>query len=253
MYTGSERVLTESVFTKYDTDMSVQSATRKRLPPEERRGQILDVAAKVFSRKGYRRTSVSDIVEGAHIGRGTFYLYFNSKKDIFVELLESYFQGFEALLRENQERLHEVVRLSRDVISTLRDNLMRILEYNRDNSVLTSIVYGEAFTRDTDFSKRVEELLGLAMSQFRDELNLLQQAGLARPCDPEIASAQLLGATTYVLMAYLNKRNKADLDALADEILEYHLRAIVSPEFQEQALAALELYESGSLLPTPTI
>lgn len=230
----------------YSTDMSVLIRTRKRLPPAERREQILKVAAEAFARKGYRTTSVTDIVEGAHIGRGTFYLYFDSKKDIFVELLESYFQGFEGLLRENQARLSDVTLSYLEIVRTWRENLLRILEYHHDNPILTTMVYGEVFARDMDFSQRVDELFDLSMSHFIKELRLLQRSGLMRPCDPEVASTQILGSITYILMVYLAKKKKVDLDALANEILKYHLRALISPEVKVDVLEMLEQSVSGT-------
>lgn len=230
----------------YSTDMSVLKKTRTRLPPAERREQILRVAAKVFAEKGYRTTSITDIVEGARIGRGTFYLYFDSKKDIFVELLESYFQGFQTLLKENQARLSNVTLSDLDIVRTWRANLLRILEYHRNNPILTTMVYGEVFARDMDFSQRVDELFNLSMSHFIRELRLLQRSGLMRPCDTEVASTQILGSITYILMVYLAKKEVVDLDALADEILKYHLRALISPEVGGNVLEMLERSISGT-------
>jgi AcrR family transcriptional regulator len=210
------------------------------MQPEERREQILSVAAGIFSRKGYRKTSVADVVEGAQIGRGTFYLYFDSKKAIFIELIESYFQEFEALLRANQERLRSVVRSGGDVFATWRENLLQILEYHQENPILTSLVYGEVFARDVDFSRRVDNLIGLTIGHFQNELRLLQKAGLLRPCDPEVASAQLLGSIIYVLMVYLVRKENVDLQALADEILQYHVRALASDALGEELQAMPE-------------
>ena len=47
------------------------------------REQLLSVAMKLFSTKGFERTTVADIVSGCNIGRGTFYNYFSDVKDIF--------------------------------------------------------------------------------------------------------------------------------------------------------------------------
>ncbi|MCI0356492.1 MAG: TetR/AcrR family transcriptional regulator, partial [Acidobacteria bacterium] len=54
----------------------------------DRRAQILRAAKQVFSQKGFHTASVSDIIERAGIARGTFYLYFESKRDVFDKLLE---------------------------------------------------------------------------------------------------------------------------------------------------------------------
>ena len=55
---------------------------------EHRRALILDSAVETFSTKGYHQTRVADIIKSAGIARGTFYLYFESKNAIFLELLE---------------------------------------------------------------------------------------------------------------------------------------------------------------------
>ena len=55
---------------------------------ENRRAEILRGALDVFGHKGYHQASVADIIEAAGIARGTFYLYFDSKSAVFLELLE---------------------------------------------------------------------------------------------------------------------------------------------------------------------
>ena len=46
-----------------------------------------------FLLHGYTNTSINSIVEKAGITKGGFYHYFNSKKDLFTEVLETYFFG----------------------------------------------------------------------------------------------------------------------------------------------------------------
>ena len=55
---------------------------------QARRKQVLQHAKRIFARKGYHHTNIADIVARARIARGTFYLYFRNKKDLFEELLE---------------------------------------------------------------------------------------------------------------------------------------------------------------------
>ena len=58
------------------------SPRRKPRGKEERREQISSVARDVFARRGYHQTTIEDIVLQAGIARGTFYLYFEDKRDI---------------------------------------------------------------------------------------------------------------------------------------------------------------------------
>ncbi|HVB20536.1 MAG TPA: helix-turn-helix domain-containing protein [Ktedonobacteraceae bacterium] len=53
---------------------------------DEQKRKILDVAAKVFARKGYAATKMADIATEAEISYGLAYHYFSNKKTIFLPL-----------------------------------------------------------------------------------------------------------------------------------------------------------------------
>ena len=53
-----------------------------------RRAVILDAALRVFGQYGYRRTSMDDIAREAQIGKGTIYLSFASKEEVFQALAQ---------------------------------------------------------------------------------------------------------------------------------------------------------------------
>jgi AcrR family transcriptional regulator len=201
------------------------------MPARERREHILEKAAEVFSRKGYRMASVSDIVEEAVIGRGTFYLYFDSKKEIFLELIEAYFKGFADLLEENHRQLEDAFRTSGSgVLRTWRENMMRVLKYHKDNPHLTAITYREALGRDEDFSARVEELSKLAREKLEEEFRMMYERGMMRRCDVDVVTSIVMGSTINVIMEHLLMGSDRDLDSLADMTVEYHIRALVPEE-----------------------
>lgn len=64
--------------------------------PESKRAAILDAALKLFSQYGYRRTSIDDIAREAEIAKGTVYLSFKSKEEIFRGLSRSLIQRMDA-------------------------------------------------------------------------------------------------------------------------------------------------------------
>ncbi len=55
---------------------------------EATRRRILDAAEDVFGEMGYYEASVSEITRRAGVAQGTFYIYFHSKRETFVELIE---------------------------------------------------------------------------------------------------------------------------------------------------------------------
>ena len=66
---------------------------RWRRTPEERPRQILDAALQVFGEQGLAGARIDDIADRAGISKGTIYLYFPSKDDLFREVLRDAFVG----------------------------------------------------------------------------------------------------------------------------------------------------------------
>src|SRR3989440_8786878 len=68
------------------------SAAPGRLPraekQEETRRRLLDAAASVFIRRGFQGASIEEITAEAGFTRGAFYSNFETKEEMFVELLQ---------------------------------------------------------------------------------------------------------------------------------------------------------------------
>jgi AcrR family transcriptional regulator len=60
---------------------------------EERKSQILDAAEQVFTQKGLDLARMDDIAEETGLSKGTLYLYFKSKEDLIIAILDRIFQG----------------------------------------------------------------------------------------------------------------------------------------------------------------
>ncbi|UCF09236.1 MAG: helix-turn-helix transcriptional regulator, partial [Thermoplasmata archaeon] len=58
--------------------------------PEERREELMDVAEKLIIKKGFEKTTVSDIVKKAKVAQGTFYYYFESKDDVLNAIINRF-------------------------------------------------------------------------------------------------------------------------------------------------------------------
>ena len=59
-----------------------------RLPAARRRRQFLDVAVDVFAERGFHATSMDEVAEAAGVTKPVLYQHFESKRELFVELLE---------------------------------------------------------------------------------------------------------------------------------------------------------------------
>lgn len=87
---------------------------RKEREKEQRRLSILRAAETLFAKQGLHQTNLEDVAAEAEISKGTIYLYFKNKQDLFFSVIENkyqdYFTGLENELRKAAS-LEEAVRL----------------------------------------------------------------------------------------------------------------------------------------------
>ena len=68
---------------------------RKEREKEHRREEILDAAQRVFFEKGLAASTMDDIAETAELSKGTLYLYYKSKEDLYLTVM---MRGLDLLL-----------------------------------------------------------------------------------------------------------------------------------------------------------
>lgn len=68
--------------------MSPRNEEQNALIKDERREQILSAALKVFAKRGFAATKISDIIAQGGMSHGLVYHYFSSKEEIFITLLK---------------------------------------------------------------------------------------------------------------------------------------------------------------------
>ena len=61
---------------------------RPRADRTARRAELASAAAAVFAERGVANTAISDIVKAAGVAQGTFYLYFDSKDDVVLAVVD---------------------------------------------------------------------------------------------------------------------------------------------------------------------
>ena len=66
-----------------------EMSDRRQLTPrgKQRRHELMAYAATRFAEGGFHPTSVAEIVGGLGVGKGVFYWYFDSKDQLFIEIL----------------------------------------------------------------------------------------------------------------------------------------------------------------------
>jgi AcrR family transcriptional regulator len=162
---------------------------RKRVTkrPEERREELLDAAARVFSEKSVARTTVSDITEAAGVAKGTFYLYFDSKEHLLGALKERFVDQ----MLDRAASLYE--RVGKDDWWALVDETVTsFADFMVENRDLCHVMVQEGVTPETspqfaECERRIEEM-------FAAGIRAGVEAGVFQVADPELASRFLRSA-----------------------------------------------------------
>jgi AcrR family transcriptional regulator len=71
----------------HETCTSTPPARRAAGADPVKREQILDGAKRVFMQQGFDAASMNDITRAAGVSKGTIYVYFENKEDLFAELI----------------------------------------------------------------------------------------------------------------------------------------------------------------------
>jgi AcrR family transcriptional regulator len=191
---------------------------------QARRAQVLRHAKRIFARKGYHRTNVADIISRAGIARGTFYLYFQNKKDLFEELLQQ-------VVSELSKR---ILRLKvggdeSDPVEQLRANLRRVVSYLLSERELTDILLNHSTGFDRELDERIQAFYDRIAALIQRSLDLGIQMNLVRQSDTRIASYAILGGIKEVV-AMASRTGDSRVEALAEEILALGLTGVARPE-----------------------
>lgn len=142
----------------------------------EKRSSIIEVAATIFSEKGYPSTKMEEIAEKAGVGKGTIYQYFRSKKHLFQEIIKEridlYIIGMKDEIKDYtglEEILKKIVKFSFSFMEKHSDVLKIIASHHSliDKS-MTKWMYDRKAKITNLLSKIINENTEKATQNIRD-------------------------------------------------------------------------------------
>ncbi|EOD00221.1 TetR/AcrR family transcriptional regulator [Caldisalinibacter kiritimatiensis] len=120
--------------------------------PEEKRERIIEAAIDEFAKHTYHKASINRIVEKSDIAKGSFYQYFEDKKDLFKYIIKLSSE------KKLQYLMHVIGNMEdMNFFQIVRELYIAGLKFAKDNPKLATI--GQNFMKDTD-TKLKEEILG---------------------------------------------------------------------------------------------
>jgi AcrR family transcriptional regulator len=116
--------------------MSTAIKTKKDVVTEFRTAGILEAARKVFAKKGFSDATVDDIALAAGVAKGTVYLYYSSKREVYFAALKFGIEQMYAALADQLKRVSTPAEKLRALIGVK-------LAYFDENRDFFKIYYSE--------------------------------------------------------------------------------------------------------------
>lgn len=178
---------------------------------EATRHHLLTAAEHEFGAKGFHGASVSSITQRAGLAQGTFYLYFRTKEEIFVNLVRD-------IGRQLRAHLSQATAKSRNRLDAERLGMEAFLQFTARHRGLYRIVQESRFVDETVYREYYEILArgyadGLARAAARGEL---------APGDAEVRAWAIMGIGHFLGLRYClwgkTQLSSQVLDAVMDFI-----------------------------------
>jgi AcrR family transcriptional regulator len=187
--------------------------------PAERRAAILDAALEEFTARGFADTRLDDVARRAGIAKGTIYLYFSDKQNLFQELVRAKLSPLIGVIAGAAMRDLPIRALAELIVDTF---VNEIFGTRRKDVIRLIITEGSRFPELAEFYYR--EVIARVLPLVRQRLRQAVEEGeLAH--DPLARFPQLLIAPALVAIVWSGLFERFEpLDVR--ELMRAHLRIL---------------------------
>lgn len=177
----------------------------------------MELAVERFAAQGYHPTSVSEIVDGVGVGKGVFYWYFDSKEQLFLEILR---EAQNDLRRKQQQAIGDEADPVRRIELGLRASIAWSHAHRAHHQLIAFAATEAAFAAAL---RRGEEV---AVADGVKHVKEAMAAGLVRDADPEIVTQAIVGATAQLTRTFVLERNEPP-EEVADACVAFCLGGLL--------------------------
>ena len=177
-----------------------------------RKNNIIKTAAKLFSDKSFHDVTMDEIAEEVGVAKGTLYLYFSSKENLYLEILEHTFDTIEALLEK------EVARTD-SAPAKLKKVLAIIINFYRENIDVLKILSRDETHLIQEHHDLTEKWRLRRIHLYEKIIEKGIKEGSFKAKNTELAALILYGAVGAVMVFYdLDKSPEAIAEEMYSEI-----------------------------------
>jgi len=199
--------------------LTVKTMSKRR--NNEKYYRIIEAATKVFARKGFYQSKISEIAKEAKVADGTIYIYFENKDDILISLFEEQMKRVIDNMEVQISGIDDPAKKLEQFASTHLD----LIEKNQDMAEIIQVELRQSgkFMKEYKNEKFIQylDIIGDIISEGQKE-------GIFRKdVIPKVAKRAFFGALDEVSRFWvLSSRRQYDIRTVARQISEYFLNGI---------------------------
>ena len=194
---------------------------KKELRKEQNRLEILEAAEQVFARQGFHTTTMEEVAEECGWSKGTLYLHFKSKEDLFFSVINEKLGKFTSTLNDAMRAAKDIGQL----IGALVDAQFQFFIENKDFFQLAIAEQGKVM-HGSDSGMRE----GLIEKQHRHVVMTSQAIKKHLPEDigikPDTLARSIMGAINIHTLTWLLQPESINPEQLKQEITQLFLHGV---------------------------
>ena len=200
---------------------SLTVKTMSKRKTNEKYYRIIEAATKIFAKKGFYQSKISEIAKEAKVADGTIYIYFENKDDILISLFEEQMRGVIDNMEVRISGIDDPARKLERFASTHLD----LIEKNQDMAEIIQVELRQSgkFMKEYKNEKFIQYL-----DIIEDIISEGQERGIFRKdVIPKVAKRAFFGALDEVSRFWvLSSRRQYDIRTVAKQISSYFLNGI---------------------------
>lgn len=183
--------------------------------------KIIQESLKLFSTKGYARTSMSDIGETAKVSRGGIFHHFKSKEDLLLAVLSDARRFWQEKTLTGLDEIDKPVEKVRRLLENFRDRYLKDIEKMPGGCVFVALS-----VQLDDLPPDLARELTRGFEQLKRMINqLLKQAKesgeLRHEVSTEIATETIFSGMLGAAIIYSMEKSSTSLDNSINSLIDY--------------------------------
>ena len=194
----------------------------KSTKAQRTRQRILEAARAVFAERGFSKATAEEISTKAGVGYGTFYLYFEDKRQALHTILSEVDNQLYQLGQSESEK--QVQGLG--ALAPIRKTVSAFFDSFKANADVLKICH-ELSATDSDFKNQHDKVRARLVNRIKEHILKGREVGNARNIDPDIASISIAGMIETIAVDWFFNNREWDREKVIDTVAKLYYSSIV--------------------------